>query len=32
LRRLSPKERSAVTDAAARYGRFANLPVELSIA
>jgi DNA glycosylase AlkZ-like len=31
LRRLSPKERSAVADAAARYGRFANLPVELSI-
>ena len=31
LRRLSLKERSAVTDAAARYGRFANLTVELSI-
>jgi hypothetical protein len=31
LRRLSPKERSAVAAAADRYGRFANLPVELSI-
>jgi hypothetical protein len=31
LRRLSPRERSAVADAADRYARFANLPVALSI-